>query len=143
MSCIDPSQRSICTLHCKSVRFSQYASKTNTSVSSLSMQITCFARLSCFQQEGLINQVHHKNTVSPSLRCRNIAYIEGTLDVGKFSFIGFSFHIGISLRQITCNLEVIVKYSSISLPHPVMVFGRDALILIQDNTLLRSFRIVT
>ena len=37
-----------------------------------------------------------------------------------------SFHVGISLRQITCNEEVIVKYYSTSLPNPVMVFGRDS-----------------
>ena len=52
-------------------------------------------------------------------------------------------YFGISLRQMTCNGEVTVKYSSTSLPHPVMVFSRDALILVNDNYLLRSFRIVT
>ena len=90
-----------------------------------------------------INQFHHKNTISPCLWCSNLAKIEGTLDVGKFSLIEFGFYFGISLRQMTCNGEVVVKYSSASFPHPVMIFGRDVLILIKDNTLLRSFRIVT
>ena len=44
---------------------------------------------------------------------------------------------------MTCNGGVIVKYSSTSLPHPVMVFGRDVLILVKDNNLLRSSMIVT
>ena len=43
---------------------------------------------------------------------------------------------------MTCNGEVIVKYSSTGLPHPVMVFGRDVLSK-KDNNLLRSFRVVT
>ena len=59
--------------------------------------------LSCFQQEGLINQLHHKNTFRPCLWCSNLAKIEGTLDVDKLSLIGFGFHFGISLRQMTCN----------------------------------------
>ena len=64
--------------------------------------------------------------------------IEGTLDIGKFSLIGFGFHFGISLRQMACNGEVIVKCSSTSFPHPVKVFGRDVLILVKDNNLLRA-----
>ena len=44
---------------------------------------------------------------------------------------------------MTFNEEVIVKNSSSSLPQPVMVFDRDVLILVKDNNLLRSFRIVT
>ena len=50
---------------------------------------------------------------------------------------------GVALSFVTCNGEVIIKYSSASLPHHVMIFGRDVMILVKDNTLLRSFRIVT
>ena len=53
--------------------------------------LTYFFR--CFQEEGLINQLHHKNSISPCLWCCNLAKIEGTLVVGKFSLIGFDFHL--------------------------------------------------
>ena len=42
-----------------------------------------------------------------------------------------------------CSEEVIVKYHSTSLPNPVMVFGRDVWILVRNNNLHSSFRIVT
>ena len=43
---------------------------------------------------------------------------------------------------MSCNGELIFKYSSTSLPHPGMVIGRDVLILVKDNDLLRSFMMV-
>ena len=44
---------------------------------------------------------------------------------------------------MTSNEEVIVKYNSTSLPNPAIVFGSDVLILVKDNNLLSSIRIVS
>ena len=81
MSNTDPSQCSICTLHCMSAQFTQYASRTNTK----SYAITKYADNTLTRISCLLHKEHHCHisfimktiTIIPCLHWSILAKIEG------------------------------------------------------------------